>query len=44
MEQIGAWLDSIVSNPEDAALQAKVAEEVRALCNRFPAPGLEHLV
>ena len=44
MERIGVWLDSIVADPENAALQAKVAEEVRALCNRFPAPGLEHLV
>lgn len=40
MQQIGAWMDAVVSAPEDEDLQAKIASEIRALCEGFPAPGL----
>ena len=43
MRQIGLWIDAIVSDSGNTALQAKVAAEVRELCAAFPAPGLEHL-
>lgn len=44
MEQIGLWIDTVIQNHDDTAVQAKVAAEVKELCSAFPAPGLEHLV
>ena len=43
MSQISTFIDKIISDPENEELQASTAEEVRKLCSRFPAPGLEHL-
>ncbi len=44
MVQIGKWIDAIVSDPGNTALQAEIAAAVRDLCAAFPAPGLEQLV
>lgn len=38
MEKIGAWMVAILKQPEDAALQQRVREEVRALVAHFPVP------
>lgn len=40
MKRIAGWIAQVVSNPEDEALQARIAGEVRELCASFPAPGL----
>jgi glycine hydroxymethyltransferase len=40
MARVAAWLDEIVSAPDDLARRARVRDEVRALCARFPAPGI----
>ena len=40
MRQIGAWMASVVSAPEDEALIERIAGEVRELCSKFPAPGI----
>ena len=40
MRQIAAWMDAVVSAPDDAALHARIAGEIRELCARFPAPGI----
>jgi glycine hydroxymethyltransferase len=40
MRQIAAWMDAVVSAPDDAALHARIAGEIRELCAKFPAPGL----
>lgn len=40
MAKLAEWIDRVVANPTDAALIAKVAGEVKALCDAFPAPGL----
>ncbi len=40
MARIAAWIDSVVSAPNDEALIAKTAQEVKSLCATFPAPGL----
>lgn len=40
MERIADWMDQIVSNPTDESLQARVASQVKELCDAFPAPGL----
>ena len=39
MKQIAAWMDKIVSSPDDATAE-KVAAEVRELTRKFPAPGI----
>ncbi len=40
MAQIAIWMEQIVAAPEDEALAARVAGEVRELCRAFPAPGI----
>ena len=40
MAQIAAWMDKVVSAPDDDGLSHSVAGEVRELCARFPAPGI----
>jgi glycine hydroxymethyltransferase len=41
MPKIAAWMDECVKNWQDEAVLARIAGEVKALCARFPAPGLE---
>ena len=40
MAEIAAWMDKIVSAPDDEGLAEQVAGEIRELCSRFPAPGI----
>ena len=40
MTKLAEWMDRVVQAPEDEALIAKVAGEVKELCSSFPAPGL----
>jgi glycine hydroxymethyltransferase len=40
MAAIAKWMEAVVAAPEDAALLARVAGEVRELCQGFPAPGI----
>jgi len=41
MVKIAAWMDEAVKNWKDEAVLARIAEEVKALCHKHPAPGLE---
>jgi glycine hydroxymethyltransferase len=40
MQQLADWMAQVVAAPEDAALHAGIAGEVKAMCAHFPAPGL----
>jgi glycine hydroxymethyltransferase len=43
MKTLGRWIDEVVTaaaNGDPTATESRVREEVRACCNRFPAPGL----
>jgi len=40
MRQIAVWIDEVVSRCDDQATVERVANEVRDMCRRFPAPGL----
>jgi len=40
MAQIADWIDRVVAAPEDEALAARIAGEVRELARDFPAPGI----
>jgi glycine hydroxymethyltransferase len=40
MRQIARWIDEVVSRCDDQAAIDRVANEVREMCRRFPAPGL----
>jgi len=40
MDLIAGWIDQVVGNPSDEALLARVAGEVKELCDKHPAPGL----
>jgi glycine hydroxymethyltransferase len=36
MRQIAAWMDTVMTDPANAKLQARVKKEVAALCKKFP--------
>lgn len=40
MERIAAWMDEIAQAPADEAKIARIAGEVKELCEGFPAPGI----
>jgi glycine hydroxymethyltransferase len=40
MLQLAEWIDRVVAHASDETMLAEVAGEVRALCAKFPAPGL----
>lgn len=40
MEMIADWLDRVISNIDDTALHAKIKEEVKTMCLKFPVPGI----
>jgi glycine hydroxymethyltransferase len=40
MAEIARWMDEVCAAPQDEARLARVAGEVRELCQRFPAPGI----
>jgi glycine hydroxymethyltransferase len=40
MKELAGWMDDVVGHIGDEARLAHVAAEVKALCARFPAPGL----
>jgi glycine hydroxymethyltransferase len=40
MTKIAEFIDRVVKAPEDEAVIAKVAAEVKELCSGFPAPGI----
>lgn len=37
MDQIGGWIGAILKDPANSTLTGRVADEVKALCKRFPA-------
>lgn len=41
MEQIALWIDEVIRNINDEQVLARVHEQVRQLCSRFPVPGTE---
>jgi glycine hydroxymethyltransferase len=40
MAEIAAWIDKVVSAPDDEGLADQIAGEIREVCARFPAPGI----
>ncbi len=40
MRQVAAWIARVVAAPDDEALAARTAGEIRELCKGFPAPGI----
>lgn len=40
---ISDFIDRVISSPDDEQLLATIAGEIKALCSKFPAPGLEHI-
>jgi glycine hydroxymethyltransferase len=41
MEHVAGWIDEVVTHIDDEATARRVTEEVRALCERFPVPGVD---
>ncbi len=39
MRQIGAWIGSVLAQPDDTALQERVRDGVAEMCRQFPAPA-----
>ncbi|MGH2717304.1 MAG: serine hydroxymethyltransferase, partial [Actinomycetota bacterium] len=40
MERIAAWMDEVVSAPDDEECQSRIAGEIAEFCRAFPAPGI----
>ena len=40
MDKLAEWMNAVAAAPTDEALLARIAGEVREVCNHFPAPGL----
>jgi glycine hydroxymethyltransferase len=40
MRQVASWIDEVLAAPDDEAVLERVNQEVRELCQAFPAPGL----
>ncbi|WP_428265939.1 serine hydroxymethyltransferase [Haliangium sp.] len=40
MKRIAGWIAEVVADHENESVQARVAGEVKELCDAFPAPGL----
>jgi glycine hydroxymethyltransferase len=40
MQRIAAWINEVISDAKDEALQARVRDEVREFCHTFPCPGI----
>jgi glycine hydroxymethyltransferase len=40
MKAIASWMARVVAAPEDEALAARTAGEIREVCRAFPAPGI----
>jgi glycine hydroxymethyltransferase len=41
MRQVANWIVQVLGHIDDEALQGRIAEEVRQMCERFPVPGHE---
>jgi glycine hydroxymethyltransferase len=39
MRQVGEWIDTVISAPDDEAVAQRVRDEVHDLMRRYPAPG-----
>ncbi|MEM9073732.1 MAG: serine hydroxymethyltransferase [Myxococcota bacterium] len=40
MKKLANWMADVIEAPEDAAVHTKIAGDVNALCDQFPAPGV----
>lgn len=40
---VSDFIDQVIADPENEVHLTRIAEEVKALCRNFPAPGLEHI-
>lgn len=40
MKQVGQWMTAVIDAPDDDATIERIAGEVTALCQQFPAPGV----
>ena len=40
MDMLAAWIDRVTQAPGDEASLARIADEVKAVCAKYPAPGL----
>ena len=40
MQLLGQWIASVLERPDDENRRAELNAEVRALCAKFPVPGI----
>jgi len=40
MEKLGDWMNEVIQNVEDEKVLARIAGEVKELCQSFPCPGI----
>jgi glycine hydroxymethyltransferase len=44
MPHIAEWISQVVAAPQDEAVLSRVANEIKTLCQSFPAPGVRHFL
>ena len=44
MKQIGGWINTALSNPEDTAKLDSIRGEIKEMCESFPVPAAATLV
>jgi glycine hydroxymethyltransferase len=40
---VSNFIEKVIADPDNDRLLRQIEEEIRELCSKFPAPGLEHL-
>jgi glycine hydroxymethyltransferase len=41
MKQVASFIMKVLSDPKDKKIQKEIAEQVTAICRRFPTPGID---
>ena len=40
MVQVGEWIDTVISDADNDALHARIAEDIASYCSAYPPPGI----
>ncbi len=40
MHKLAGWVDEVIQSGANSTVEARVAQEIRSLCDQFPAPGI----
>lgn len=41
MKQVGEWIAAVIKDKDNSVLREKIRDDVKALCRKFPIPGMD---